>query len=501
MAYAPQNAFVHPMIDTFSKLVKGQEELKQMKETWQKHVMQEKYLIPNPTTYAHRFDVVRAKRDAMQMKEFEGFFDRLKDRMNDESPAKHTFSARGIELSPEDRPMKEDNIKINIEDGGIDAAVAKAKELDRMVVSKDVWCQLTEDQRTRLAVVDGVHQYAVGSVARATMKNPTGYWPVGSGDIGYTIRASPGVKRTYHVNYQHCEFVIERIPTPDVIIEVGNKLAGLYGLGVGRYRFTTAGIDYLGPCEGEGMTEVTARKAMAPYSFRDKRGYHGSDQLMVGECSRKIDGIFCYLSAKNGQVSLKFRNGETWIGKSDVDLECAMELVDDKKCGKVFYILYVDIYKGNQAALDKGLQEYFRKRISITIKMGNEVIDSVMSDANLPSDGIVIWGLTRQTFFKEFNTVDITKRMALELIAEHNIKINGVDDMEDGPIYELAVVHPFLLRSLNGMQPRERISKILPNKMKNVLGTLRDPTINDVRLVHAKHRDDPASLCAICRYI
>jgi len=498
MAYASKNAFVNPQIDRFQRYVKHQEELKQMKLTWQKFVMQEKYRIPGDDCYLMRWDTAQAKKDGLEIPEIRNIILRLREHIRADYPVKHKFSGRGVELSPAGRPMDDRNIPISIADGGISAAVAKVKETNSILVSKDVYGQLTEDQRRECAQVDGIHQYATGELGKVSLANPTGYWVTGTGDYGCTIDLMHGVKKTYTLVSATLSFMLTNIIVPSVVFDVGTRMKEIYGLTSGRYQVGTTGVKRTGDCIGEGDDEKTIRKKLEGFVLRDKRGWHGSDHTLYGPCSWKIDGIFCYFKAKNGMAELQFRNGEKWIGKSEHDIECAFEMVDD-----ILYLLYVDVYKNNTVHLNKELQDYFRGQLEFVVNLGNKsnpterTLTSTKLQDNLPHDGIVIWGLVRQNFFKEVNTVDITRSMAEILIKEDNVVVEKFEEMEDGKIYEYGVEDNM---HLNFIKVRDPLSKILPNKLKNVRRTLDDPNLSAVRDHHAACANEENE-CEICKYI
>merc|ERR1712112_415111 len=499
MAYASKNAFVNPQINRFQCYVKRQEELKQMKLVWQNFVMQEKYRIPGDDCYLLRWDVARAKTDGLEIPEIRNVILKLREHIRADFPVKHKFEGRGVELSPADRPMDDRNIPVSIADGGISTAVSKVKETNSIMVSKDVYGQLTEEQRGECAQVDGIHQYATGELGKVSFVNPTGYWVTGSGDFGYTVGLMPGVKKTYTLASKTLTFSLSHIIVPSVVFAVGTKMKEVYGLTSGRYQVGTTGVKRIGDCNGEGDDESTIRKKLEGYVLRDKRGWHGSDHTLYGPCSWKVDGIFCYLKAKNGRAELQFRNGDKWIGKSEHDIECAFEMVDD-----ILYLLYVDVYKNNNVHLHKGLQDYFRGQLEFIVNLsgGNiaarsRTLTSTKTQDNLPHDGIVIWGLMRQDFFKEINTVDITKSMAEILMKEDNVIIDKYDEMVDGKIYEYGVEDNLHLKFI---KIRDPLSKILPNMLRSVRRTLDDPNLSAIRDHHAACSKED-NKCEICKYI
>merc|ERR1712241_1169354 len=459
------------------------EELKQLKIKWQKFCMQDKYRLPGNDCYLMRWDVARAQEDGQKIPEYKALLDRLIDLIRADYPVRHKFVGRGVELSPAGNPMDDKNICVDVQDGGIPVALDKVKETGKMLVSKDVYGQLIESQRQKIAEVDGVHQYATGETGKVSLNNPTGYWVTGSGDVGHPITLV---------------FTLMQMIVPSATFDVGTKMKEVYGLLNGRYQIGTAGVKRLGDCNGAGDDEKTIRSKIENFTLRDKRGYHGSDHTMYGQCSWKIDGIFCYLKARAGEAVLQFRNGAKWIGKSSHDIECAFE-----KVGDILYLLYVDVYKNNTVHLNKDLQDYFREQIEFKVNlkmrggMKEQFLHSTKVADNLPRDGIVIWGLLRQNFFKEINTVDITKSMAALLIKEDEIVVEKFDELEDGKIYEFGVADTMHLVFI---KERDPLSKILPNMLKSVRRTLDDPNLSAVRDHHAACPKENNN-CEICKYI
>jgi len=519
--YSPENAFINPQINRFNHYVKHQEELKPMKMKIQKFVMQDKYRIGrNQDCHAMRWDTVRAKRDMLEIPEFQALYSRLRDLVTADYAVKHEFRGRGVELSPGQRPMDKKNVLVTVASGGIANAVKEVIEQDSILVSKDVYGQLNKEQREECAVVDGIHQYATGEVGKPTLSNPTGYWIIGSGEFGCTVDLQPGVRQTYTIASVTLTFNLALTFIPPVDFDVGTIMKEVYGLSNGRYQVSTGGVRKTGVCVGAGEDEKAIRKKLEGFVLRDKRGWHGSDPTMYGPCSRKIDGIFCYLKAKKGRAELQFRNGEKWIGESTHDIECAFELVGD-----ILYLLYVDVYKNNDVHTSKVLQDYFRDQVEFVVNLGRgsknlgrgsktrsadpqQVNKGVSSDLNgktltstkvadnLPHDGLVIWGQLRQNFFKEINTVDITKAMAATLMKEDDVVIDHYDNMEDGNIYEFAVDDP---RHLTFIKIRDTRSKVMPNMFSSVRRTLEDPTLMAVRAHH--NACLPGSDCEVCKFL
>lgn len=469
-----------------------------MKKKWQDFCMQDKYKLPGNDCYLMRYDVARAKKDALLIPEMDSLISRLVDLLKADFPVRHKFVGKGVELSPAGNPMHDKNILVDIKDGGIPVAVAKAKKTDKMLVSHDVFGQLVESQKQECAAVDGAHQYATGETGRVSLTNPAGYWFTGDGEVGCTIRLQPGVKKTYTLVPKTFEISLTQIVVPSVLFNVGRKLNDLYGLSSGRYQVGTNGVTRLGDCIGAGDDEGAIRAKLEGFILRDKRGFHGSDHTMYGQCSRKVDGIFCYLWARNGEALLQYRNGEKWVGKCEYDIECAFEMVGD-----ILYLLYVDVYKNNGVHLQKDLQDYFREQFEFILHLGKrgntleKTLTSTKICDNLPSDGIVIWGMIRQNFFKEKNTVDITKVMAETLIKEDHVVVDIIDSMEDGKIYEFSVEDT---QHLKFIKVRDPLSKILPNMYKSVRRTLCDPNLSSVREHHANCPVEDNN-CEICKYI
>jgi hypothetical protein len=485
------------MIDRFQYYVKSQEELKHLKLKWQQFVMRDKYAIPGDDCHLMRWDTPRAISDAQEIPEYKALLDRLLDLIKADFPVKHEFCAKGVELSPAGHKMWPSNVSVDVADGGISTAVAAAKEQGKMLVSKNVFCQLTPEQREECAQVSGVHQYATGATGRVTVNNPTGYWVTGFGDVGKTVDIMAGVKRTYTFAPITLFFSLMQIVIPSMHFSVGAKLREVYGLTPGRYTINTDGVNRVGDCVGAGDDEKHVRSVLDSFKLRCKKGQHGFDHTVYGECSRKIDGIFCYLTAEMGEAVLQFRNGAKWVGRCSHMIKCAFEMVGD-----TLYLLYVDEYMGNDFTLNKDLQDYFRSTVSFEVALNMidkpvRFLTSTKVADNLPYDGIVVWGTLEHYFFKEKNTVDITRCIAEDL-ANDGVYVPGLDDLIDGKIYEFAVKDEF---HLEFVKERDPLSKILPNMPKNVRRTLKDPTLENVRAFHASCRKQEDNQCSICKFI
>lgn len=502
MSYAANNAFVNPQTNLCQFWVKQQPEIKDIKRAWQEWSLRDKYRIPgengpDPDCYLLRWDTARAIADAKADPVMGPKLQRLLDIVTADFPVKHSFDGRGVELSPAGRPMHEDNIGIDLKDGGIPVAVAKAQETGKMLVSKDVFRQLKGNQKEACAAVDGMHQFATGDTGFVNRRNPTGYWTAGDGDVGHTVDVKPGVKQTYTIVPRTIELTLHEVYVPSVTFEVGTAVREVYGLFSGSYRAGVDGIVRTGDCVGVGDTDKTIRQKLERYALRDKRGFHGSDPTLMGECSYKINGIYTTLESKYGTVTWQYRNGKTFSGKLNYDVDISFEQVYDD----IIYLLYPTEYRGNKMSFDKSFVDYFRERIEFKIRLVHkdgleQTLCSTKCADGLPADGVVIWGKARQSFYKEENTVDITKAMAKVLIEEDDIEIDNYDNLVDGPIYEFGVVDKIKLRFI---KLREPLSKILPNKLKNVRRTMNDPNLSAVRDHHRNCLPDVD--CQICRYI
>jgi len=524
MAYYDSNSFVHPEIDQFNYLVKHQGEIKEIKAAWLRVLHQPEYLVVpppglNPVVY-DRWDTVRCKEDieAGRTSLPADYFNRLREIIGMKFAAKHKFHAKGVELSPGDRPMAPTNILINTEDGGIGEAITKAQELDLPVVSKDVVGQLNEAQRERLSVVDGVHQYATDPLSKVTLRNPTGQWPLGSGDLGVKVPVQPGVERIYNLRDRQIKLELKKMTRGDAVISIGTKLKDFYGLSTGTYRFSTSGVEYMHDCIGDGMSEEQVRKKIEPFLLRDKYGYHGGDVTLVGECSWKVDGIFCLLDSRYGVAEFRFRNGEIWSGPSSIDITAAFEMVGDE-----IYMLYTEYFMGNKISMEKKVQDYFRGKLEVIVKLhsgacriddcgnacdGFKALNTVGSCENLPHDGIVIWGSSRQTYFKDPNSVDLTRKMMDDFASDPKVGmyVHGREKCVPGKLYEYKVKDAFTIVPSEVIDdvpvPRDALSKILPNKPKNVLRTMTDPTISTLRRYHARDAQEKSHAeCPVCKIL
>jgi hypothetical protein len=430
----------------------------------------------------------------------------------------HKFKALGVELSPGEHPMLDGNLPVDLTDGkGITDALVLAKQRTYPIVSCNVWGQLTNEQRLELSAVDNIHQYAVEPRSRVFDANPTGYYPHNedTSGVGLTYEESPGVNRVYH--FVECSFDIEvtEMVHPSVVVEIGEELAEEYGIGVGRFQVSSSGIVSVGHLlPGDpGQSDSTVRKALEVFKKRDKVGIHATRSDITGPVSKKVDGIFVMMEASKGLATFTFRNGRTWIsreGACKFNMTAAFELVNfDGKCGEL-YCLYVEKFRGNYISMRKEVQDYVRTRFDLKVrfrpvsgKTGEWFCHTVASAENLPSDGIVIHTGNKQFFLKEINTVDITGFLAARL-EDRGVKVCRKDEMIPGLIYEFktcggslggSAIEP-LLDNHGKMTPRPPLSKVLPNKLRNVLEAIKSPTLADFRSFH--ETSHPGQVCDVC---
>merc|ERR1719507_1154600 len=174
--------------------------------------------------------------------------------------------------------------------------------------------------------------------------------------------------------------------------------------------------------------------------------------------------------------------------------------------GDILYLLYVDVYKNNQVYLNKDLQDYFRDQLEFIIHLdggrthpiAERTLVSTKIQDSLPHDGIVVWGMVRQVFFKEVNTVDITRSMAEVLMKEDDVDVERYEEMVDGKIYEFGVMDNLHLKYI---KIRDPLSKILPNMLRSVRRALDDPNLGAVRDHHEACKSKKDHDCEICKYI
>jgi len=523
--YCPQNAIDHPKFNYFDNLVRNQTALNDLKIK----VQESRHEFTDGTTGAtrDRFNAVRLY-EAIEKGTHPtcgpADLEFLADLFTKKVAAVHRFRALGVELSPNGKPMLEGNIPINLADGKcIKDAVETAKARRGFpIVSQNVWGQLTNEQRRELAEVDNIHQYSVEPRTRAHDANPTGVYPHSEDDsgIGITYAEKPGVNRMYHFVESSFNLEVSEIVHPPVFVEIGADLADEYGIGIGRFKVSSSGITAVGPLSpvgSRGMSDSRVRKALETFKERDSVGVHATTADLVGPVSKKVDGIFVKMVASKGIAEFKFRNGRRWVsgeGECSFNMTAAFELVNfDGKTGEL-YCLYVEKFRGNYISLRKDVQDYVRSRFDLTVKFkpgvdGGDVfhLHTIACADNLPSDGIVVHTGNKQYFYKENNTVDITSFLAGRLEENHGIKVYRKDEMAPGLIYEFktcgdalagAAIEP-LLDADGRMAPRPPLTKVLPNKLKNVLSAIKSPTLGDIRRVHAINH--PNQTCEVCASI
>lgn len=522
--YCPQNAIHHPRIGYFDSLVRSQTALNDLK----KRVQESRHGYTEGVTGSTRdrfnaVQLVEAIEQGTHPTCGPADLEFLADLFTKKIAVHHKFKALGVELSPDGKPMLEGNICIDLQDGkGIGDAVATAKQRRFPIVSRNVWGQLHNGQRRELSEVDNIHQYSVEPRARVQDSNPTGVYPCVEDDsgIGITYAEQPGVNRMYH--FVECSYAIEvtEIVQPSVVVDIGEELSGEYGIGVGRFEVSSSGVVAIGPLPqgSQGMSDNKVRQALEPFKQRDSVGLHATTADLVGPVSKKVDGIFVKMVASKGNVEFKFRNGRRWIsgeGECSFNMTAAFELVNfDGKVGEL-YCLYVEKFRGNYIPIRKDVQDYVRTRFEISVKFkpgvveGGEIfhLHTIANADNLPSDGIVVHTCNKQFFYKENNTVDITRFLADKLEENHGIKVYRKEEMKPGLIYEFktcggalagGAIEP-LLDAGGRMLPRPPLTKVLPNKLNNVLSAIKAPTLGDIRRSHA--RNHPNQVCEVCASI
>jgi len=522
--YCPQNAIAHPKFNFFDNLVRNQTALNDLKNK----VQESRHGFVEGTTGAtrDRFSAVQlyeAIENGTHPTCGPADLEFLADLFTKKVAAVHRFKALGVELGSNGKPMLEGNICIDLAEGkGISDAIATAKARRGFpIVSHNVWGQLTNEQRRELAEVDNIHQYSVEPRTRAHDANPTGVYPHNEDDsgIGITYAEMAGVNRMYH--FVECSFTVEvtEIVHPPVFVEIGEDLAEEYGIGIGRFKVSSSGITAVGPLSpgDRGMNDSKVRKALETFKERDSVGVHATTADLVGPVSKKVDGIFVKMVASKGIAEFKFRNGKRWVsgeGECTFNMTAAFELVNfDGKTGEL-YCLYVEKYRGNFISMRKEVQDYVRSRFDLNVKFkpgvdGGETfhLNTITCADNLPSDGIVVHTGNKQYFYKENNTVDITSFLADRLEENHGIKVYRKEEMVPGLIYEYktcgealagAAIEP-LLDAAGKMSPRPPLTKVLPNKLKNVLSAIKAPTLGDIKRIHAKNH--PNQVCEVCASI
>jgi hypothetical protein len=509
-AYCASNAFIHPDIDVFNHQVKKQPVWHELMEQYTTELLRHaKYQRPG-NCYRDRWDTMQFERDVEAGKTSlpVNFFHIMEEMVSVAPPAKHNAKLKGVELGPAARPM----LKNNEEAHTIPSALEKTTE-DKVVVSKDVWCQLNQVQKTEVAQVDGIHQYATQSVSMPSIRNPTGYWPEGNGEEGVTIQLMAGVEKTYHCTYKEVNLAFTQLRRAVKTVSIGAATQKEYAIKTGVYKLSSKGILRTGDCLDAGMKEQELRKQLEPFMLRDACGWHGTVLDVTGPVTWKLDGTFALVDSKDGEVHFSFRDGSTWLSKqSCMDFKAAFELFDDGR----MYMLYMQRFKENKVELDKPLQDYLRERISFSFKLEGDEYRSQMTQEGLPRDGVVFWNKTRQIYYKfqKDKTVDIVPGMKMIISQDPrlaNLEVVDEENMVPGLVYRAVVDRDAMilvpLRRPDGTPlPRREQSKvgdkILPNKPKNVVECIFSPTVEDLIKYHqAKVGNFEHDHCEFCRFM
>jgi len=516
--YCADNAFVHPQIDVFNYQVRKQAVWQELQEQYVDEITRDgTYARPGTydeqsECYRDRWDVVRFRRDVENGKTGlpSNFFRVMEEMVSIAPPAKHNAKLFGVELGPSGRPINKTNLLADT----IDEAVEKAGE-GGIIVSKDVWCQLNQEQKTQTATCDGIHQYAVQSAPMPSIRNPTGYWPEGSGSEGVSVDCGIGVKRTYHCTRKEVTLAFSKMMRATKIVDIGPKTNAEYYVQPGSYELSSKGIKRIGPCRGSGMTTEELRKHMEPYTLRDKVGWHGTTKMVVGSVKYKLDGVFAYLTSENGKASLQLKDGSLWHAKCDLAFKGAFEIFPTGE----MYMLYLRSYKGNAVELDEHLQQYFRERLSFSFMMEGKRYDSQMTQTGLPYDGVVFTTPSRHFYYKfaKDKTADIVQGMS-NIIGEMmggnsdcELSVQREEEMEPGIVYRARVdrINKQLVittRDDGSLKPRIEDSllgdKILPNKVKNIVDSFDSPTVEDLMDYHkSRALAEDHSECKFCIFM
>jgi len=506
------NAIVHPDLKYYDNMVRRQALLVSFKEKIQQS--RDKYREGTTGATRDRFDaravyddILAGKHPTLQPSDIE----QVKELIEARFSADHKFTALGVELSPGKSPMLEGNILVKLDEGhGIDEAVALAKKHHYPLVSTNVWGQLSQAQRNKCEDLDNIHQYAVEPKGRVFDKNPTGYYANNPEDaeFGITYLERPGVKRHYHFQNITLDVELTEMVLPQVTIDVGEN-CDEFTLGTGRFIVSCNGLRRVSdlPSGCAGMTEVQVRHALENFRLRDAKGKHADDDFAAGPVSKKVDGLFCMLDCAKGQATFRFRSGRTYlsqVGACDTNITAAFELVNfDGNHGEL-YCLYVDKLRGNRwISMRKEVQDHLRTLLDLKFHFkspdGDWSATTVGSCDSLPSDGIVVWTGDRQIFYKENNTVEITKNMARVLSEQHGIIVKRADEMDPNRIYSFRTANepvPCIQPPDGPLVPLGRDEKVLPNKINNVIRAIRSPTLQSLKAYHRVSH--PGQKCEVC---
>lgn len=383
----------------------------------------------------------------------------------------------GTELSPAKRPMRP----------SLQPVVHKISDLKRneVVVSRDVWGQLTQDQAEELTQNPGIHQCCLISTSKVSEANPTGVWPEFEKDLGDKVvtQDNGAIRKVY--SFAATVKAKVRLIVPEPLKFTSPKMYEDFGIPEGTpISVTHTGVKRLDSADGiPSFRMKNIQKRLQKFRFSDPVGRHLDDITITGDICRKWDGVFHYGIVEDGRLEIRARNGYTYRG-IDVDC-CNIEFAFEQNSGaaKILYVRYLD---KNVLPLCGPVHEYFNSRLKLEITGDLDANTELEFDWQF--DGWVIKNVAGHHFIKATKTVDICEAQAIRLRKEGYHVAQFAPDYV-GQIWELNITS----RGLTGARIRKRMTKItgeeevdkvLPNTTIRVKYAMAAPDWNAYKRHH-----------------
>jgi len=374
----------------------------------------------------------------------------------------------GTELSPAKRPMRP----------GKQPITNKISDLKKneVVVSRDVWGQLTQDQAEELAKNPGIHQFCTISSSKVSEANPTGVWPEFNKDLGDKVvtEDNGAIRKLY--SFEATVEAKVMLVTPEPVEFAAPKLFEDYGIVEGTpLRVAHDGVKYLpAGTEVPNFKLKTVQRRLKNFRFSDPVGKHLDDITVTGDICKKWDGTFHYGKIEEGRLEIKARNGFTYraVGVDCCNIEFAFE--QNSGAAKVLYVRSLD---QNVIPLSGPVHDYFMKRLSIKIT-GDLDADTDM-EFDWQFDGWVIKTPFGHFFIKAVKTVDIVLSQAERLRFEGYHVAEFVPE-HPGQIWELDITtrgltNPRIRKRVMKTTGEEEVDKVLPNRLLRVKYAMAAP--------------------------
>jgi len=386
----------------------------------------------------------------------------------------------GVELSPGGKPMRPhkqptvDNINL--------------LRKNDVVVSRDVWGQLTQEQAEKLIENPGIHQFSNVTTSAISEANPTGTWTDFEKDLGDEVVSIDNGATTKLFSFKaEITAVVDKV-IPEPVSFVVPKHYNDYGIPEGTpIKVSHLGVEFLPNSNGaQNYKLATVKKKLRAFEFRDPVGRHLDDITIVGEIDKKWDGIFHYATIRDNNLTIRARNGIVYRA-SGIDC-CDLDFAFEQNSGAA-KVLYVRFLGENNIPYHGPVHRYFNKRLKLHISGGLEADTEI--EFEWQSDGNVIKNESGHHFIKKTKTVDIVTEQAMRLRSE-GYYISGFTPERRGQIWELDIT----TRGLTGPRIRKRPikeengvavmveDKIFPNRVTRVKYAMAAPDWNAYRRHH-----------------